>query len=307
MVDIFNNNHLYSVFFAPRGSFRMVNLGMQISNQYLNVHDNLIGIIGSAGSGKSMLVRGMFPGLDLTNDDNGVNVRPLPILEIDENRCFYSAHTYHIDMCFELAFTRGFLIAEAVTKAISLNKRVVIEHFELLYPILKRNADLLIGVGEQIIVTRPNIFGPLPDDIKDIVFKTINLRKMAHSAEDLCEIVLGDELSNIHNYGDIKSGFMLEFKEKPKITIKEIQEKVDNLIMSNLSISAIDDSHVCIGSINHPCTGPRIHLKSTGEIKNFKLHEEYIYDQNNSTYMLIGVVGSDVNRLPLNDINRISF
>ena len=76
-------SHLYSVYFAPRGYARMAELGMQIAAQYLSPFDRLIGIIGEAGSGKSILVKGMFPGLELTNDDEGVNVRPLPILDIN--------------------------------------------------------------------------------------------------------------------------------------------------------------------------------------------------------------------------------
>jgi hypothetical protein len=39
---------------------------------------------------------------------------------------------------------------------------VVIEHFELVYPLLHMNADLLIGVGEEVVIARPNIFGPEP-------------------------------------------------------------------------------------------------------------------------------------------------
>ena len=74
-------SHLYSIYFAPRGNVRMAELGMQIAQQYLRPMDRLIGVIGDAGSGKSMLIKGMFPGLELTNDDEGVNVRPLPILE----------------------------------------------------------------------------------------------------------------------------------------------------------------------------------------------------------------------------------
>ena len=64
-------SHLYSIYFAPRGNERMAELGMQIAQQYLRPMDKLIGIIGDAGSGKSMLVKGMFPGLELTNDDEG--------------------------------------------------------------------------------------------------------------------------------------------------------------------------------------------------------------------------------------------
>ena len=53
--------HILSSYFAPRGHNRMYALGMQIAQLYLNPHDRLIGIIGEAGSGKSALIRGMFP------------------------------------------------------------------------------------------------------------------------------------------------------------------------------------------------------------------------------------------------------
>ena len=74
-------SHVISTYFAPRGRKRMYALGMHLVQLYLNPTDKLIGIICEAGSGKSALIRGMFPGLDLTNDDDGVNVRPLPILD----------------------------------------------------------------------------------------------------------------------------------------------------------------------------------------------------------------------------------
>lgn len=111
-------SHLYSIYFAPRGNIRMAELGMQIAQQYLRPTDKLIGVIGDAGSGKSMLVKGMFPGLELTNDDEGVNVRPLPLLEMLDDplgmgsiskRDFPSLlppHTYHLDIRFEQGFTQ---------------------------------------------------------------------------------------------------------------------------------------------------------------------------------------------------------
>ena len=57
------NNHVLSSYFAPRGHNRMYALGMQLAQLYLSPFDKLIGIIGEAGSGKSALIRGMFPGL----------------------------------------------------------------------------------------------------------------------------------------------------------------------------------------------------------------------------------------------------
>ena len=38
--------HLYSNFFAPRGNERMIKLGKDIAQQYLNPFDKLIGVIG---------------------------------------------------------------------------------------------------------------------------------------------------------------------------------------------------------------------------------------------------------------------
>ena len=79
-------SHILSTYFAPRGRTRMYTLGMQLAQLYLSPFDKLIGIIGEAGSGKSALIRGMFPGLELTNDDDGVYIRPLPLLDIDDQR-----------------------------------------------------------------------------------------------------------------------------------------------------------------------------------------------------------------------------
>ncbi len=98
----------------------------------------------------------------MTNDDNGVNVRPLPVLSVDEGG-FFSPHTYHVDIRFESAFTQMHVLAEAIKAALNLGKRVVVEHFEMLYPYLGMNAELLIGVGEEILVTRPTIFGRSQD------------------------------------------------------------------------------------------------------------------------------------------------
>ena len=84
---------IVSSYFAPRGHRRMYALGMQLAQQYLSPFDKLIGIIGDAGAGKSALIRGMFPNLELTNDDNGLYIRPLPLLDVDMDRGFFSVLT----------------------------------------------------------------------------------------------------------------------------------------------------------------------------------------------------------------------
>ena len=60
---------MYASYFAPRGRARMYILGQQISERYLSPLDRLIGVIGDSGAGKSSIIKGMFPGLELTNDD----------------------------------------------------------------------------------------------------------------------------------------------------------------------------------------------------------------------------------------------
>ena len=242
------NGHLYSVYFAPRGRDRMYALGMQIAQLHLSPFDRIIGVIGEAGSGKSMLIKGMFPGLELTNDDEGVNIRPLPILcQEDENR-FYSPHTYHLDMRFEMGFTQLHVLADAIRQAVDRGKRVIVEHFDLLYEALGFNADLIVGIGEEVIVTRPNVFGPLPDTIASIVHKSIRTRQMAHTAEDLCERHMNHEDYLRCEHADIKNGFLLTFPDtRPEIDIQRLEEQVRADIRADLPVEYADDGHVRIG------------------------------------------------------------
>ena len=286
--------HLYSVYFAPRGNTRMFALGRQIAQQYLHPEDQLIGIIGDAGSGKSVLVKGMFPGLELTNDDNGVYVRPLPLLEQDNNFAFFSPHTYHVDIRFENGFTQMSVLAEAIIEALNKGRRVIVEHFDLVYPLLGANANLLIGVGEQVLVARPNVFGPEPEELKEVVYQSLPYRLMAHSAEDICEMFI-DEF-DVHRCGhdDVKHGFALYFPNtKPSFDIKELEQKVNAIIAQDVPITYMDENHITIGDKVQMCSGPRIHVKHTGQIQGFKLLDHFIYDRFKDRYLLVGCVGEN--------------
>ena len=287
------NGHLYSVYFAPRGRDRMYALGMQIAQLHLSPFDRIIGVIGEAGSGKSMLIKGMFPGLELTNDDEGVNIRPLPILcQEDENR-FYSPHTYPLDMRFEMGFTQLHVLADAIRQAVDRGKRVIVEHFDLLYEALGFNADLIVGIGEEVIVTRPNVFGPLPDTIASIVHKSIRTRQMAHTAEDLCERHMNHEDYLRCEHADIKNGFLLTFPDtRPEIDIQRLEEQVLADIRADLPVEYADDGHVRIGGGIQPCTGPRTHVSSTGKIEGFRLLKKLIWDARTGRWLLVGRVGA---------------
>lgn len=283
---------MHATYFAPRGRQRLYNLGHQLSQRHLNASDLIIGFIGDAGAGKSRMISGMFPGLELTNDDDGVNIRPLPLLDNLDNG-FFSSHTYHVDIRFESAFTQLNVLAEAIRKAVKLNKRVIVEHFDLIYEMLGMDADVMIAIGEEVIVTKPTIFGPKPDALAKQVFKSIKYRKMAHTAEDLTSMVLEDDynfkIPPIH--GDIRHGFLLEFDKCPDVPILELEKKVMELIDEKLRVDYVDEEHISIGDKKkYHCTGPRIHVPNTGDIKNFRLEKEYIYDVKEDVYVLAGRV-----------------
>ena len=303
--DRMQRNHLYSVFFAPRGLVRLCDLGLQISQQYLSPFDNLIGVVGKAGSGKSMFIKGMFPGLELTNDDTGVNIRPLPLLSaIEDNVGFYSPHTYHVDIHFEAAFTQMHALAEAIEEAISIGKRVVVEHFDLVRPFMSMNAHLLIGIGEEVIITRPNAFGPEPDAIKSIVHKSLKYRLRSHTAEDLCVQYLREHGIDEFQHGDVRRGFVLRFPHKPDISLDDLESHINDLIAQDLRISFKDDNHILIGEKPLLCSGPRMHVSSTGDIKRFSLVKEWIQEPISRSYMLTGMIGDRAHN-QLGDINQI--
>jgi len=293
----------YATYFAPRGSQRMQNLGNQISQKYLMPNDRLVGIIGDAGSGKSLLIKGMFPGLELTNDDDGINTRPAPLMrDYAHNR--YSAHTYHIDVRFELAFTQVFELVEAIKGALADKKRVIVEHFDTIYTQLGINGDLLIGIGEEIIVVRPNLFGPEPEDLRSTVYRSLKYRRMAHTAEDLLVHILESDYGLVcDGHGDVKHGFILSFTKKPRVSLSVLEKKVKALIRQDLTITYLDPTHIKIGNdIVQYCTGPRTHVTHTNQIENFKLLDDYVFDQSKQTYELVGMVSEEMIR----DIHKIN-
>lgn len=293
-ISMIHESLIYSVYFAPRGKKRILSLGHQIAQRYLSPMDGLIGFVGDAGAGKSVLIKGMFPGLELTNDDDGINVRPLPILN-DADESFFSCHTYHIDVRFESAFTQMHVLAEAVLNALRNEKRVIVEHFDLLYPVLNVNADLLIGIGEEVFVARPTIFGPSPKEIANKVFDSVAYRRMAHSAEDLTGKILQDEFGygEIAEHNDVRRGFVLEFDKKPEVDLYKLEAKVLAVIEADVEISYHDENSITIDKDTYPCTGPRIHVRHSGEIREYHLVKECKYNPLTDVYSIIGTVGKD--------------
>jgi len=285
---------LFAVYYAPRGRVRLYHTAAGISQRHLLPTDLLIGILGLEGSGKSTVIKGLFPGLELTNDDEGVNIKKAPVYDFNPDDSF-SGHTFHIDARYEMAFRQKFEIAEAVKNAVSHNRRVIVEHFDLLYDVLGFNAQVLIGIGEEIIVARPTIFGPFPGNIKAIVDKTVIYRFMAHSAEDITSHILNIEYQYdqpvIHS--DVRHGFVISFSERPAIDIAELEKKVLKIIADDVRICSAGEDRIRIGDSVLPCTGVRTHVKSSGCIHNFRLFKEFQYDSINDEWLLVGKVGGD--------------
>jgi GTPase SAR1 family protein len=283
---------LYAAYYAPRGSYRLYMVAAELAQKYLTPTDLIIGIMGAEGSGKSTLIKGLFPGLELTNDDEGINVRPTPLYDFDPADAF-SGHTFHVDARYELAFHQKYELAEAILKAVSHRRRVVVEHFDLIYEALGHNAQVLIGIGEEIIVARPTVFGPFPQAIKTIVDKTIKYRLMAHSAEDITTMVLQEDyripFPPLHS--DVPQGFVLNFQDRPAVDLDELERKVLAIIAKDIPLSPCGENTISIGASTMPCTGTRTHVSSSGKIENFRLVKEYRYDQISKEYYVIGLVG----------------
>ncbi len=296
MRSILENDCLAAAsYYAPRGAERLLALGNLLANRYLKPDDRLIGVIGEPGMGKSSLIRGMFPGLELTSDDDGIKIRPLPLQHVND-LTYFSPHTYHLDIRLEAAFEQIGRLSELIRSALVKKRRVIVEHFEMVYPVLKVNADFLIGIGEEIIIARPNIFGPYPKNIHDSVEGTGIYRKMAHTAEHLILYVLiefyGYELPKI--YSDFPRGFVIEFDTCPSFDIQELEDKVTELIKQDIEVKKGTDGTVSVAGKCIQCTEPRIHVNNTAEISNFRLLKKTFYDPISGTYKLVGLVGESL-------------
>ena len=138
MRNLIQEYSVSSQYYAPRGKERLIFLGEQIAQQHLHYNDKLIGIVGDSGSGKSSLIKGMFPGLELSNDDDVMSPR-----KIMQARNIFEdlddAASYHIDVRFAMAFVQMYEIVDFIQEVLSRKRRVVIEHFNLIYPALGVN------------------------------------------------------------------------------------------------------------------------------------------------------------------------
>jgi hypothetical protein len=199
-----------------------------------------------------------------------------------------------VDIRFETGFTQLSELADCILEAVKRNKRVIVEHFELVYPLLHMNADLLIGVGEEVVLARPNVFGPEPYEVRDIVYKSLPYRLKSHTAEDLCEMLLPPEDLARCGHADCRHGFVLTFPDyPPKVDLPQLQEKIHEYIKMDLPVTYVDEGHVSIGDMIHPCNGPRTHVSRTGQIGDLQLLYRFVHDKRKNRYLLVGCIGEE--------------
>jgi GTPase SAR1 family protein len=292
MQSLIQEYSIYALYFAPRGKERLLFLGDQIGRRHLQFSDRLIGILGDAGTGKSSLIKGMFPGLELTNDDDRLDAKKIMQLR-DPEEDFNNVTTFHLDMRFQLAFTQLYEIVDFVNRALERQRRVIVEHFNLLFPALRRPADLMVGIGEEILVVRPTVFGPLPQEVYDLVHTSLKYRKMAHTVEDVTIQLLREEFHVDHDLffsSDIKNGFLLRFTEKIELDFDTLSERIHRRLAENLEVRYLDEKHIMIGESVTPCDGPRLHLRNTSEVEGFSLVRKFIRDDKTDTWCLVGIL-----------------
>jgi len=220
----------------------------------------------------------------------------------------HDAFSYHIDMRFQTAFTQMFEIVEFVNSLLLRNRRVIVEHFDQLYPALGRNADIIVGIGEEIIVTRPSVFGPLPQSIFEIVHKSLKYRKMAHTLEDVTMEILDEDFgidNNQYYSSDIRKGFVLRFFKETDVDLNLLDIKVSEKLKKNMPVSYYDEDHIMIGNRVIECDGPRLHVSNTAEIINFSIVKRLVHDLKTDTWCLVGLI--DNNSQELENRNTLYF
>ena len=196
-------------------------------------------------------------------------------------------------MRFQTAFTQMHEIVEFVNSAIDNGRRVVVEHFDLLFPALQVPADVMVGIGEEIIVVRPTVFGPSPQNVYDIVHTSLRFRKMAHTVEDITIQLLQEEFGIDHKYfysSDIKYGFLLRFTERVDLDFEALAVRIREILNADMPVRYHDEDHILIGEHVLRCSGPRLHIRSTSDVKDFKLIKQFIRDEKTDTCWLFGML-----------------
>ncbi len=134
---------------------------------------------------------------------------------------------------------------------------------------------------------------------------------MAHSAEDITSYILARDYNYTPTelHSEVKHGFVIVFTEKPDFDIRELEQKILDIIHRDVKIQALDGEYIEIDGEKIYCTGKRIHVQSSARIEKFRLVKEFKYDPISKRYLLVGIVGKEqiygFNSLPPMNIDKI--
>ena len=119
---------------------------------------------------------------------------------------------------------------------------------------------------------------------------------MAHSAEDITSLILsrdyGIPIPELHS--DVKHGFVIGFSQPPGIDLAKLEADVRAVIARDEPICLVDEDHIRIGEAIMPCTGVRTHVKSSGQIEDFRLLPQLRFNPITQEHLLVGIVGKAV-------------
>lgn len=173
-------------------------------------------------------------------------------------------------------------------------KNILHRFEEEIFPVIGRMR--IVDVTSKdilVVVARPNVFGPDPEAIREIVYRTVKYRKMAHSAEDISSLILSRQYGYRIpvKHSDVKHGFVIGFDAVPEIDLQKLEGDIRDVIAQDLPIAPADEDHIRIGDQIMPCTGVRTHVKSSSQIECFRLLPELRFNPITQEYLLVGIVG----------------
>ena len=90
----------------------------------------------------------------------------------------------------------------------------------------------------------------------------------------------------------------------PGILFYLLEQQVNDLIRQDVPVCYRDDRHIGIGDIVSPCSGPRMHVRSTAEIRQLTLNKELLVEPLTDRYLLVGIVG-EYGQQRISDLNKI--
>ncbi len=127
---------------------------------------------------------------------------------------------------------------------------------------------------------------------------------MIHSAEEICSLLLEEQgVPDTYRHDDVRRGFIFSFAQKPDIDLEALDRDANKMIEEDIPIWFRDEEHISIGPHIRTCSGPRMHVKSTGEIQKITINKELLQEPITDRYLLVCIVGEHgQNRI--NDLNN---